>query len=124
METPKVTIHSAEPGAGAEKPASKPGVVVDAKGRRIVVRPIDALEEYRLAKIMGTTADSSRAWYLALQAASVREIEGEPEAFPNSDREIEAMIQRLGADGFDAVGKALVALGEAKPKPNKEAVKN
>jgi hypothetical protein len=131
MDTPKVTIHSARtalsealPGVKAEVRAHPPGTIIDAKGRKIVVRPLDALEEFRLAKIMGAYGDSAWARSIALQACSVREFEGEQEAFLSNDRDIEAMVQRLGSEGFDAVGKALVELEKAKPKPNKDAAKN
>src|ERR1700733_9041877 len=123
MDTPKVVIHSTEAPESAA-PLLKPGTVTDAKGRKIVVKTLDTLEEYRLAKIMGESGESSWARSIALQAASVREIEGEPEAFPNSDREIEAMVQRLGSEGFEAVSRAHTDLAKAKPKPNKDAAKN
>lgn len=129
MQTPNVTIHSAQETAAAAPAASKapalpPGTIVDTKGRKIVVRPLDALEEFRLAKIMGSNGDSAWARSIALQACSVRELDGEPEAFLNSDRDIEAMVGRLGSEGFEAVGKALDELAKSKPKPNKDAAKN
>jgi len=130
-DTPKVTIHSARtalaeamPGVKAEVRAHPPVTIIDAKGRKIVVKPLDALEEFRLAKIMGSNGDSAWARSIALQACSVREFDGDPEAFINNDRDIEAMVQRLGSEGFEAVGKALSELSEVKPKPNKDAAKN
>jgi hypothetical protein len=123
-ELPKVTIHSTGDTAEAAAPVRKPGTITDAKGRKIVVRPVNPLEEYRLSKIMGQAGESSWARTIALQAAAVREFDGEEEDFPNSDREIEAIVQRLGAEGFEAVNKALSELAEAKPKSNMGAVKN
>lgn len=127
MNQPKVTVHSAtvEPASASAAATGFPaGTVIDAKGRKLVARPLDALEEYRLAKIMGETGDSAWARNIALQAASVREFEGEVETFPNNDREIEAMVQRLGSEGFEALSKALVDYNAAKPKPSKAAAKN
>jgi hypothetical protein len=133
METPKVTIHSdtaraehdtARGDTAPKDRALPPGTVIDAKGRKIVARPLDALEEFRLAKIMGTNGDSAWARSIALQACSVREFDGDPEAFLDSDREIEAMVGRLGSEGFEAVSRALAELSQAKPKSSKEAVKN
>jgi hypothetical protein len=131
MDTPKVTIHSeqdtqhvnASPAAPKAR-ALPPGTIIDTKGRKIVVRPLDALEEFRLAKIMGANGDSAWARSIALQACSVREFDGEPEAFLDSDSDIEAMVVRLGSEGFEAVNKALAELSKSKPKPNKEAAKN
>lgn len=127
MNQPKVTVHSTtEAHATAPAPPTglPPGTVIDAKGRKLVAKPLDALEEYRLAKIMGESGDSAWARNIALQAAAVREFEGEVETFPNNDREIEAMVQRLGSEGFEALSKALVDYNNAKPKPNKVAAKN
>jgi hypothetical protein len=127
MNQPKVTVHSATEAPVSAPAASTglpPGTAIDSKGRKIVAKPLDALEEYRLAKIMGETGDSAWARSIALQAAAVREFEGEPETFPNNDREIEAMVQRLGSEGFEALSKALVDYNAAKPKPNKAAAKN
>jgi hypothetical protein len=118
----KVNVHSAD--AAPSGNALPPGTIIDAKGRKIVVRPLDALEEFRLAKIMGANGDSAWARSIALQACSVREFDGEPEAFLNTDRDIEAMVGRLGSEGFEAVGKALGDLEKAKPKPSKDAAKN
>lgn len=127
-EVPTVTIRSTAdtPEADAAPVVSglRPGTVIDAKGRKIVVRPVNTLEEFRLAKIMGEAGESGWARSIALQAASVREFEGEPEMFPNSDREIEVMVERLGTEGFEAVSRALSELSAAKPKPNKDAAKN
>jgi len=122
----KVNIHSADaaPSATSTGNALPPGTIIDAKGRKIVVRPLDALEEFRLAKIMGAHGDSAWARSIALQAASVREFDGDPEAFINNDRDIELIVQRLGSEGFDAVSKELGEIEKAKPKPSKDAAKN
>lgn len=129
-DTPTVTILSgaAQTGeAGTEKPETRAlplGTIIDARGRKIVVKSLDALEEFRLAKIMGPHGESSWARSIALQACAVRSIDGDPEAFINNDRDIELMVQRLGSEGFEAVSTALAELNEAKPKSNKVAAKN
>jgi hypothetical protein len=109
-DTPTVTIHS---GAHADtrlasvaaSPGQK-GKILDARGRTIEVRPLNAIETYRLLKI--TKATGGEGYFgMAAMAASVRGIDGDPEAFINNDRDIEAMVQRLGNDGLAAVAKAL-----------------
>jgi hypothetical protein len=120
---PKVTIHSNEetPAQAISAPAKrKPGTITDALGRKIVVKSLDPLQVYRLAKIMGAAADSDFARGYAALAACVREFEGEEEDFPTSDREIEAMMQRLGTEGLDAVNEALAELNVLKAKAAKE----
>lgn len=125
-QAPRVNIHASANagGQGNSASATRLGEKVDASGRRILVKGLSPLEVYRLAKIMGEAADSGFARNYAAIAASVREIDGEPEAFPNSDREIEAMLQRLGEEGLDTVAAALEELSKSKPKSNKDAVKN
>lgn len=90
----------------------KPGHVTDAKGRRIIVKPLDPLELYRLARVMGPAADSEFTRSLASLAACVRAINDEPQPFPNTDREIQAMLQLLGSEGIDAVNDGLSAVLE------------
>lgn len=125
-QPPKVTIHSTETAAPAAPAAAqrKPGTITDARGRKIVVRQLDPLQVYRLAKIMGQAADSDFARGYASLAAAVVEFDGQPETFPNSDREIELMMQRLGADGMEAVQTACGELNDAKPKSSRESLKN
>lgn len=130
-KTPNVTIHQtagqageqAAPVAGSTS-TLPPGTVIDAQGRKIVVRQLHALDHYRLAKIMGEAGDSGWARQIAVTAVAVCEIDGEPEAFPNTEREVEALIQLLGSDGFEAANKAIAELHKSKPKPNPEAAKN
>lgn len=104
---------------------SSPGDVADARGRKFTVKLLDPLETYRLARAMGPTADVDVARTYASYAASVRVIDGEPQAFPNSDRDIQSMLQLLGTDGIEAVQKAILQIGEAaSPAGNAGAVKN
>jgi hypothetical protein len=128
MDTPKVVIHSNADGAETAPAATAsklpPGTVIDAKGRKVVVRPLNPIELYRLAKVMGQAADSDFARNYASFAACVREFDGEPEAFVNSDREIEAMMQRLGTEGLEAVNQALDDLRSVKTATDRVAAKN
>lgn len=125
MEPPKVTLHETGADAPAAAPIGKPGTVVDGKGRKIVVKLLTPLEQYRISKILGPAGDSDFTRQIASNVATIREFEGEPEAFPNSDREIEALIQRLGDEGFEALHEALADLLALKPKKvSKDPAKN
>jgi hypothetical protein len=109
-QPPNVIIHSAGPAdtplvPGSASPYPK-GKIKDAKGRMLEVRPLSALETYRLMKI--TKATGGEGFFgMAAMAAAVRSIDGEPEAYINTDREIEVMIQRLGNEGLAAVAEVL-----------------
>jgi hypothetical protein len=110
-QPPHVTIHHSADGTpaseGATGGAAMPkGKIRDAKGRMLEVRPLNALETYRLMKI--TKATGGEGFFgMAAMAAAVRSIDGEPEAYINTDREIEVMIQRLGNEGLAAVAEVL-----------------
>jgi hypothetical protein len=139
-DTPKVTIHSGtaihsdtaraehDTARGDTAPKDRalpPGTVIDAKGRKIVCKLLSPLEQYRLSKIMGEAGESAWTRQIASNAATVQSINGVQEAFINNDSDIEAMIESLGDEGFEAVNEALKELLDAKPKkPNKGAAKN
>lgn len=127
METPNIVAGDVSPAATATAP-SKPGTVTDARGRVITIKLLNPLEQYRLARAMGAAADSDRAMALASYAACVRVLDGEPQPFPNTDREVQAMLQRLDTAGIDAVQRAIAEMGEAASDASKtdgtEAIKN
>jgi hypothetical protein len=116
-DLPNVTVHSAsavlDPAAQAARaagllsPASAGGVmVVDAKRRQLTVRKLSVLEQIRVAKILGPQQSMNIPVVgIYRLAASVTAIDGVAEAFPASERQIEAMIQRLGDEGIEAVSK-------------------
>jgi hypothetical protein len=110
-QAPNVTIHhdhpshdeASRPSAAQSIPAGK---IRDARGRLLEVRPLSALETYRLMKI--TKATGGEGFFgMAAMACAVRSIDGEPEGFLNSDRDIEVLIQLLGNEGLAAVAEAL-----------------
>jgi hypothetical protein len=109
-----VTIHSTThadtpPVPGVASPRQN-GKIRDARGRLIEVKPLDALEIYRLMKI--TKATGAEGFFgMAVMVCSVRSIDGESEII-NNDREIEIMIQRLGNEGLAAVSEALTEYKE------------
>jgi hypothetical protein len=116
-QTPNVTIRHGAEHAAAIPPVSSDaaplqnGKIRDARGRMIEVKPLNALEIYRLMKI--TKATGAEGFFgMAVMVCSVRSIDGEPEAFINSDRDIESMIQSLGNDGLAAVSEALTEYKE------------
>jgi hypothetical protein len=113
MTQPTITLEHAAAIAAAssvDAPAQK-GKIRDAKGRTLVVRPLDSIETYRLLKI--TKATGNEGFFgMAAMAASVQSIDGEPEAFINNDRDIELMVQRLGSHGMAAVATALAEFRE------------
>lgn len=112
-----VGLDPAKPAAPAPADA-KPVVaedgsitVVDAGGRRIVVKRLTPVETYRMMKVTKATGDEG-FFGMACMAAAVRSLGGEGCLLPHSEMTIEAMLQRLGADGLAAVGVAMGAGSE------------
>jgi hypothetical protein len=111
----KVTMNR-EPTPMAGAPAvraEKPGVsyTTDATGRRIGYRKLSALEKMRVLKYVGAAASENRPYVgMAILAASVREINSEIEPFPQSERQIEAIIGQLDDVGVEAVAELMQTL--------------
>lgn len=95
-------------------------IVSDRSGRRIELRRVGVVEQLRLFKALGPDLSENRAYFgLAKLAASVAMIDYVPVPIPASEAGIEAVLERLGEDGVEAVGAHLTAdaekdvLGEA-----------
>jgi hypothetical protein len=120
----------AEPGsasASASAAKAKPNQIdtLDELGRRIVVKRLNALEKMRLTRLAG--ADSGNAGYASylMLAASLVSIDGEPEAFPQTIRAVEAIVAQLGDEGLEVVGRAALELnGIASEQEDRDRAKN
>jgi hypothetical protein len=81
----------------------------DAQGRRLTLRRLSALDKLRLFKAAGPQLAQNPPWLgTALLAASVTAIDDIPIPAPTSEAQIEAIVQRLGDEGINAVSAALL----------------
>lgn len=88
-------------------------VVSDRLGRRIELRRVGVVEQLRLFKALGAELSENRAYFgLAKLAASAGVIDDVPVPFPANEAGIEAVLERLGDDGVEAVGAYLTADAE------------
>ncbi|WP_315792233.1 MULTISPECIES: hypothetical protein [unclassified Bradyrhizobium] len=101
-------------------PARETAWHMDAKGRRIEVSPLNALEYYRLAKALGTIS-SEAAEDMAFVAAAVRKVDTKLFALPKTETDVEFLIQTLGFEGIAAAGLALAKIGKSEEDIKKEA---
>jgi hypothetical protein len=107
--------------AAVERPT-----VQDKRGRTITLRKLGPVQRTRLLKVIGP--DSSRNLPLVgyyTMAVSVFAINGEEEAFPTKEMQLEGMLERLGDDGLEAVAEGWKKAGwssEDEGKP--DAIKN
>lgn len=83
--------------------------VTDKKGRIIEVRKLKTLDRMRLLELVGAE-NSANQQYLgfAMLAYSVSSIGGNPIGRPGTKLALEAIVQELDDDGFDAISKAFV----------------
>jgi hypothetical protein len=83
----------------------------DASGRDLIVRRLSALDRLRIFKAIGPTlADNPPYLGMAMLAYSVCEIEGVPVPSPVNEPQFEALVQRLGDDGMNAIAEAFEAI--------------
>jgi hypothetical protein len=109
---PKVTInhegHVDTPSKRIISDANKAVAATDATGRLIGVRKMLPLDRMRMFEVVGSENAKNEPYlgYAAL-AFHVSSIDGDAVAQPATKRQLEALIQRLGDDGLNAVGKLL-----------------
>lgn len=101
--------------------------VIDVRGRKITTRKLRPLSRTRLFKLIGP--DNSRNMPLLgyySMAVSVTQIDGVAVVWPSKEIEIEALLDRLGDDGIDAVAKGWKDAGWADDKDEGDpaAIKN
>ncbi len=83
---------------------------VDAKGRRLLLRRLTALDTLRLFKAAGPLLAENGPWLsMAGLAFSVLEIDGVPVPPPTTESQIEGLIDRLGDEGLAAVASTISA---------------
>jgi hypothetical protein len=83
--------------------------VTDAKGRSIGVRKIKMSIRRRVLKTL-TAASAGKGSYLGLcmMAASVDSIDGEKVAFPSTELQFDALIDRIDDEGLEAISSTMV----------------
>ena len=94
----------------------------DAKGRRVGIKKLSALDMFSLSCLMGDHSSNQAAYAQAMLAMSVVEIDGVHSPQPTSMMTLRARIAILDFDGFSAVSEALASA--ATVIPNETAIKN
>lgn len=87
--------------SAAERPSVK-----DKRGRTITLRRLGPVQRTRLLKVIGP--DNSRNLPLVgyyTMAASVAAIDGDEQPLPIKEIHLEAMLERLGDEGLEAVAE-------------------
>ena len=99
----KVTLNPT-PSEQVVARANAEDAITDSRGRKIKLRNPGVLAQYRLVKMIGAEAARNEVYVnMLIPMLWVSEIDGEAVAAPASEREIEALIQRLGEEGIAAI---------------------
>lgn len=101
--------------------------VTDDLGRKLEIRPLEALDLLDLFEAAGPNSDNDKWLAMGMRACSVRSIDGVPVSMPVKRDQVRALIAKLGMRGLSAASKALNAEEDEKtvtPDDVKEAAKN
>ena len=100
----KVTVHGETPSQATLKAASELVYVTDAKGRKLGLRRLPFLEEFRIVEALGAERAANTTYMgMVNPLLYLAEIDGEAIDIPRNHRQVEALIQRAGREGFFAV---------------------
>lgn len=88
--------------------SNAPHAVTDSRGRRIMLREPGVLQEYKFVELVGGEAAMNPVWMsMTMPLMYVASIDDSPVFAPVKRIEIDALIERLGRDGIDAVNKGV-----------------
>jgi uncharacterized protein YbjT (DUF2867 family) len=107
------------------KKAAEAVTIDTPNGLTVTLKKPGVLSQFRLVKILGEAAKNQVYVSMVIPITFVTAIDGKPVSYPNTEREIEATIQRLDEDGVTAVMNAVMEhFGGESPEAQQEEVKN
>ena len=108
----KLTIHeNLNTVDETEKKKPQKETVTDSKGRVITLRELDPLQQSRIVMAVGGEVAENSTYMngFALPAAMVEKIDDDFFGFPNSVKQIDAMLKILGSEGMAAINSHMLA---------------
>ena len=108
----KVTVHEdLNTVDTTEKNKPQKETVTDSKGRVITLRELDPLQQSRIVMAVGGEVAENSTYMngFALPAAMVEKIDDDFFGFPNSVKQIDAMLKILGSEGMAAINSHMLA---------------
>jgi hypothetical protein len=103
------------PSAAIVRNGNKSATVVDTLGRSITVKRLSALDRMRLFAIAGPELSTNEPWIgMAALAFAVTQIGDDPNVRPNTLRELEMHVDRLGDESLEAAAKAYATIAPAR----------
>ncbi|MCK4121069.1 hypothetical protein HFK83_01545 [Ralstonia pseudosolanacearum] len=83
--------------------------VTDARGRSLTLKRPNLLAQFRLVEAIGNSATNAAYMNMIRPLLFVTSIDGDFVPPPQAKMHVEALIQRLGEEGYEAVAAALLA---------------
>jgi hypothetical protein len=100
----KVTMHTETPSQKVVKAANELVYITDAKGRKLGLRRLEFLEEFRILEAVGPELSANTTYMSQLNPLLfLAEIDGEHVAIPRNKIQAEALIKRAGREGYIGV---------------------
>jgi hypothetical protein len=107
------------------KKAAEAVTIDTANGLTVTLKKPGVLSQFRLVKILGEAAKNQVYVGMVIPITFVTSINGVAVNYPNTEREIEAIITRLDEEGVTAVMQAVAEnFGGESPDEQKAEVKN
>jgi hypothetical protein len=105
----KVTVHTDESKPSPQaKSANQLVYVTDSKGRKLGLRELPFLEEFRIMEALGPELAKNTTYVGMINPLLyLAEIDGQPVHIPRSKVAIDALIQLAGREGFMAVMRGI-----------------
>lgn len=122
--TPTLKVNDAKtPSQAIVEDANRTYTVTDDRGRTIEFRRLGMSGHRRLLKaISNESANKQQLFSMYLMAAAVVSIDGDAISFPANEIQADALIDRLGDDGYAALLAAIPStLGVQTPEGLREA---
>ena len=117
---PKVRVHEETPSQAVVKAAQAATTLTDATGRTLTVRNLTALDRLRMLQVIG--AENQMYMGYASLAFHVTAVDGVDEPRPGNLLGVEALVQRLGDEGLNAVAEWLA--GQDRKAETEDSLKN
>ena len=126
---PKVTVHHDKqedsPGGSVAKLASQLVYVKDSKGRKLGLRRLPFLEEFRIVETVGPERAANQVYMGMLNPIlCIAEIDGEKIEVPRTHAQVEALINRAGEEGFAAAYEGVAKHFAVDQKDLENRIKN
>jgi hypothetical protein len=125
---PEATASAVPAPSKAAQAADGIHYVDDSKGRKLGIKRLDPLSQFKITCAVGAEiANNSAALNYAYMACCVASVDDDPLPRPATLGQVEARMSMLGNEGFAAIGEAIASMSAAETEESDggaEAAKN